>query len=57
MSYHAGPPLPSKPFFKTGGGIALIIVGGLVAIIGVCVFGCLAMGVLGAVGAHPSVTP
>jgi hypothetical protein len=50
------PTPPSPPFWKSGGGIALIIVLGLIAIPALCIFGCLGMGLIGAT-VDPGPTP
>jgi hypothetical protein len=49
------PILPSPPFWKSGAGIALIIVIGVLLIPALCIFGCLGMGVIGSV--LPGATP
>lgn len=56
MTY-GSPSLPPKPFWKSGGGIALIVVLGLLAIPALCIFGCLGMGLIGAVAPGASPTP
>lgn len=56
MTHYQTPP-PRQPFFKSGGGIALIVTGGLVLVMVLCVFGCFGMTLIGAATPHPSLTP
>ena len=56
MSYYGSPPpLPSKPFWKSGSGIALIVVLGVLVIPVLCLVGCLGVPLIGSV--LPGVTP
>lgn len=55
MNPYGPPAAVPVPFWRSGGGIALIVVGGIAAMVALCVLGCFGMAIIGA--ATPSVTP
>lgn len=50
-------PPTSPPFWKSGAGIALIIVIGVLLIPALCIFGCLGAGLIGAATDDPTSPP
>lgn len=52
-TYHLPPRPPVRPFWKTGGGVTLIVISAVIVVMGV---GCMCAGIIGAV-VSPASTP